>query len=342
MAPTTATALLTKGSKLSRETIPVPTPSDHQVLVKISHVAQNPTDVQSLDANAFGDDAVLGCDFVGTVEKTGDKVSRIKPGTVIAGLIWGGEIKGLGGYSEYTLADERICFPLPEGVTPEQAATVPLAACTALLALFSKDCLNIPQRSGETVLVWGGSSSVGLYAIQIAKYYGLNVVTTCSPRHHDLVRSLGASHVFDYRDPKVVESIKAATDSGLKHVFDTIGNDSSSTIASQTISEQGGDLCTVRPGKTFTENVTKQTTVTDVLVWTAFLKEHKYKEFYWPPHKEDHVLSAKFFEELPKLLSSEVIKPNTPKLLEGLDSVSKGFQEYRDGVISNYKIVYKI
>jgi hypothetical protein len=60
------------------------------------------------------------------------------------------------------------------------------------------------------------------------------------------------------------------------------------------------------------------------------------------PHKEDHELSAKFFEELPKLLSSGVIKPNTPMLFGGLDSVPKGFQEYREGVISNYKIVYKV
>ncbi|KAJ5632835.1 hypothetical protein N7490_009174 [Penicillium lividum] len=342
MAPTTATALVTKSGKLSKVTISVPTPGEHQVLVKISHVAQNPTDVQSLDANAFGDDAVLGCDFVGIVEKTGAKVNRIKTGTVIAGLIWGGEIKGLGAYSEYTLADERICFPLPEGVTPEQASTVPLAACTALLSLFSKDCLNIPQNSGETVLVWGGSSSVGLYAIQIAKYYGLNVVTTCSPRHHDLVKSLGASHAFDYRDAKLVQSIKAATNSNLRYVFDTIGTDSTSVTASQAISEVGGGLCTVRPDKTFTENVTKQTRVTDVLVWTAFLKEHRYQDFYWPPHKEDHELAAKFFEELPKFLSSGVIKPNTPKLLVGLESVPKGFQEYRDGVISNSKIVYKV
>ncbi|RAH63518.1 GroES-like protein [Aspergillus piperis CBS 112811] len=342
MVPTTATALVTKGGKLSKETIAAPTPTEDQVLVKISHVAQNPTDVQSLDTNAFGDDAVLGCDFVGTVEKTGDKVSRLKTGTVIAGLIWGGEIKGLGGYSEYTVADERICFPLPKGVPPEEASTVPLAACTALLALFSKDCLNIPHKSGETVLVWGGSSSVGLYAIQIAKHYGLDIVTTCSPRHHDLVKSFGASHAFDYRDPEVVASIKAATNSNLKYVFDTIGNGSSSVTASQAISEQGGGLCTVRPGKASTENVTKQTKVTDVLVWTAFLKEHKYKDFYWPPHKEDHELAAKFFKELPELLSLGIITPNTPKLFEGLDSVPKGFQEYRDGAISNYKIVYRV
>jgi hypothetical protein len=60
------------------------------------------------------------------------------------------------------------------------------------------------------------------------------------------------------------------------------------------------------------------------------------------PHKEDHELSANFFDALPKLLSAGAIKPNTPKLFEGLESVTRGFEEYRDGVISNYKIVYKV
>jgi hypothetical protein len=65
-------------------------------------------------------------------------------------------------------------------------------------------------------------------------------------------------------------------------------------------------------------------------------------DYIFQPHKEDHELSAKFFDALPKLLSTGAIKPNNPKLFEGLESVTKGFQEYRDGVISNYKIVYKV
>ena len=66
----------------------------------------------------------------------------------------------------------------------------------------------------------------------------------------------------------------------MKYVFDTIGNTTSSALASQAVDEKGGVLCTVRPGKANTEGVTKQTKVTDVLVWTAFLKDHQYREFY--------------------------------------------------------------
>ncbi|KAF4970019.1 hypothetical protein FSARC_2836 [Fusarium sarcochroum] len=331
-------------SKLVNEQLPMPKPGNHQLLVKVSHVAQNPTDIQSFDANAFGDGAVLGCDFVGVVEETGPDVARITKGTTIAGLIWGGETKGLGGYSEYTLADERICFPVPQGLSGEAASTVPLASCTALLSLFSKDCLAIDSRDGEkpAVLVWGGSSSVGLYAVQIARLHGLQVISTCSPKHHDLVKSYGATETFDYRDPQVIDKIREAAP-GLRYVFDTIGNETSSKTASSAITHSDGVLCTVRPGKANTEGVAEGVKVTDVLVWTAFLKDHRYGEYFWPAHKADHELATGFFEELPELLSSGKIKPNTPKLDEsGLDGVPRGFQEYRDGKISNYKIVYKI
>jgi NADPH:quinone reductase-like Zn-dependent oxidoreductase len=125
------------------------------------------------------------------------------------------------------------------------------------------------------------SASVGQYAIQIAAIFGFKIVTTCSPHSFDLVRSLGASHVFDYNDSDVVKSIKD-TAPGLRYVFDTIGNKMSSTTASQAIDETGGTLTTVRPDKSLTENVTKQTKVTPVLVWTAFNRVIQYKKAQFP------------------------------------------------------------
>lgn len=92
--------------KLVKEGLPLPTPSPGQVQVKVSHVAQNPTDgfalrlfrpkcshsiVQCFDSNAFGDGAVLGCDFVGEVTELGDEVTQLALGDIVAGLIWGGE-----------------------------------------------------------------------------------------------------------------------------------------------------------------------------------------------------------------------------------------------------------
>lgn len=93
------------------------------------------------------------------MEKLGDGVTTVKVGDRIAGLIWGGEVPGLGAYSQYTIADEKICFKVPENITSAGAATVPLAAGTAWLALYSETCLNISrtEKNATPILVWGGS-----------------------------------------------------------------------------------------------------------------------------------------------------------------------------------------
>lgn len=123
---------------------------------------------------------------------------------------------------------------------------------------------------------------MGLYSIQLAALSGLKVITTCSPRNFDLVKSVGAKHVFNYFDKVVAEEIRKV-EPNLEYVFDTIGNSTSSATASQAITDdESGVLCTVRPGKANTENVAKKVRVTDVLVWTAFLKEHRYGKFVWP------------------------------------------------------------
>ncbi|KAH7082006.1 hypothetical protein BKA63DRAFT_224198 [Paraphoma chrysanthemicola] len=327
--------------QLVLESIAVPRPADDEVLVKISYVGQNPTDVQSFDSNAFGDGAILGCDFVGTVTETDKGVTRAAKGDVIAGLIWGGEIKGLGAYSQYTLADQRISFKVPKSISYAEAATVPLASATAWLALFSEGSLHINRQAGKdtAVLIWGGSSSVGAYAIQIAALHGFKVITTCSPRHFERVKALGADYAFDYRADDVVDCIRRAAPN-LEYVFDTIGAGQSSATASQALCEQGGTLCTVRPGKANTESVTARTKVTDVLVWTAFLKDHRYGDFFWPANKDDHELASELFEKLPGWLDDGTIKPSVPRVLKGLETVPEGFQEYRDGNISGYKIVF--
>lgn len=329
--------------KIDLEEVEIPQPAEHELLVKNAFVAQNPTDVQSLDNNAFGDGTVLGCDFVGTVEQVGENISCHKKGDTIAALIWGGEVKGHGAYAEYTLANEYISFQVPDSISPAAAATLPLACCTSWLALFSKDCLAINRTNGKqtSVLVWGGSSSVGLYAIQIARLHNFNIVTVCSPKHHEYVKSLGADLVFDYKSGDVVNKIRKAVPR-LQYIFDTIGDKTSSAIASQALGEEGGTLCTVRPGKANTEGVSSRANITDVLVWTAFLKDHQYKDFKWPANESDHKLSAELFEKLPQWLEDGTIKANNPKVLKGLEKVPEGFQEYRDGKISGYKIVYEV
>lgn len=77
----------------------------------------------------------------------------------------------------------------------------------------------------------------------------------------------------------------------LRYVFDTIGTNTTSVTASRAIRASGGTLCTVRPGKTFTDDVASHVKVTDVLVWTAFLKDHSYGSFKWPVSNDIQVIS---------------------------------------------------
>ncbi|KAE8134639.1 zinc-binding dehydrogenase family oxidoreductase [Aspergillus pseudotamarii] len=289
--------------KLVKESIPAPSPGPGQVLVKMSHVAQNPTDVQSFDSNAFGDRTVLGCDFVGEVVQVGAEVTRLT------------KTKGLGAYSEYCLADQQIAFKVPTTLSREDASTVPLA-------LSSPDYLNLnrTKAQGTSVLVWG--ASVGLYSIQIASLYGFDGITTHSPYNAELVRSYAAPNIY--------------------HVFDTVGNQGSSPTASQVFRDPQGCICTVRPGKANTEGASENAHVTDVLVWTASLKEHRYGKLYWPASEKDHELASELFVKLGPWLDEGTIKPNVTKVLSGLDAISGGFQKYRDGKISAYKLVYQI
>ena len=202
-------------------------------------------------------------------------------------------------------------------------------------------------------------ASVGQYAIQLASIEGLKVITTCSPRNFDLVKQLGASEIFDYRDTDVAKKI-ASAEPNLEYVFDTIGSKTSSETGSQAM-HNGGKLCTVRPGKANTENVPKNVEVSDVLVWTAFLGDHSFAEFYWPvsmirlsdsirytvlkwkqSSEEDHKLASELMDEIPRLLESGKLHPNRVKLLGGLEDLSAGFDMYRQSTYSAEKIVYRL
>lgn len=126
------------------------------------------------------------------------------------------------------------------------------------------------------------TAAVGYFAIQLAKLHNIEVATTCSSRNFEWVKKAGATHVFDYNDPDVISKIREALPN-LKHIFDTIGNTTSSATSAQAINGDGGVLCTVRPGKANTQDVPSYVKVTDVFVFTAFPTPHDYRGLaHWP------------------------------------------------------------
>jgi NADPH:quinone reductase-like Zn-dependent oxidoreductase len=131
---------------------------------------------------------VRGTDIAGTVEAVGAKVTEFKVGDEVFG--WGGVA-----FAEYARSKERQLVKKPAAISFEQAAAVPTSGCTALQALRDAGRL----QAGQNVLVVGASGGVGTFAVQIAKALGAEVTGVCSTVKVELVRSLGADHVVDYK-----------------------------------------------------------------------------------------------------------------------------------------------
>lgn len=222
MTSSQALWLNTKHGELAVGPAPETAPGADEIVVRNHAVAMNPVDwiIQSL-----GDvmmpwlryPFVLGTDVAGEVVSVGSAVRRFKVGDRILGHAVGSDKQrnsaAEGGFQTRTLLLERMAAPIPDSLTFEDASVLPLGLSTAACGLFQDDCLGLeqpsahPEKSGKTVLIWGGSTSVGCNAIQLAVAAGYDVITTASPRNFDYVRGLGARMAFDYASPTVVADI---------------------------------------------------------------------------------------------------------------------------------------
>src|ERR687898_399394 len=131
---------------------------------------------------------VIGSDMAGVVEALGKNVSTFKPGDEVFGI-------GKGSYAEYVCAREDKLAPKPANLTFEQAAVLAIMGSTALQALRDHGRVE----PGQEVLIIGASGGVGTYAVQIAKAFGAHVTGVCSTQKVEMVRSIGADHVIDYK-----------------------------------------------------------------------------------------------------------------------------------------------
>jgi NADPH:quinone reductase-like Zn-dependent oxidoreductase len=136
---------------------------------------------------------ILCADFAGVVESVGKGTSQFQPGDEVFGYMPSATRRGT--LAEYVCASERFVALKPANLSFEQAATVPLAAVTALQGLRDKGNL----QPGQKVLIHGASGGVGTFAVQIAKALGAEVTAVCSTRNLEMMHSLGANHVIDYK-----------------------------------------------------------------------------------------------------------------------------------------------
>ncbi len=214
-----------KRSNLEIKSAPYTAPRENEIVVKNGAVAMNLIDwLTPLLGDIFFPwltyPFILGEDVAGEVVEVGQAVSRFKIGDRVLGHAVGQDKKrnnsAEGAFQHYTVLLAHMASPIPDDLAFENAAVLPLGLSTAACGLFEKDQLALeypsahPKPMGKTVLVWGGSTSVGSNAIQLAVAAGYKVVTTASPKNFDYVRKLGASQVFDYRSRTVVKDIVKA------------------------------------------------------------------------------------------------------------------------------------
>jgi NADPH2:quinone reductase len=222
--PATMTAVLIKGKGgpdvLQPETVATPTPGEGQVLIKVAAAGVNRPDV--LQRLGFypapkGHSEIPGLEVAGEVAAVGAGVATFKAGDAVMALVNGG------GYAEYCLADASSCLTVPANLTLTEAAAIPETAFTVWHNVFERGGL----RSGDWFLVHGGTSGIGVMAIQLAKAMGAHVIATAGSQEKvQAAIRLGADRAIDYKTEDFVDVVKRVTDGrGVDVILDMVGGD---------------------------------------------------------------------------------------------------------------------
>jgi NADPH2:quinone reductase len=198
----------------------LPVPKRDEVLLRVAFAGVNRPDcVQRAGHYPPPPDAspIIGLEVSGTIVALGEGVAQWHVGDVVCALTPGG------GYAEYCTAPAAFCLPLPRGLSLLEAASLPENYFTVWHNVFERGRL----QHGEQLLVHGGSSGIGLAAIQLAKAFGAKVVTTVgNAAKAAFCRDIGADHVIEYREQDFVAEIAGITAKrGVDLILDMVGGD---------------------------------------------------------------------------------------------------------------------
>ena len=203
---------------LKLDSMPIPEPGPGEVLICVAAAGVNRPDVmqrKGLYPPPPGATDVPGLEVSGTVVSTGENVTVPVVGDQVCALVVSG------GYAEYCLASASLCLPIPGEISVEDAAGIPETFFTVWTNVFERGIL----KSGESILVHGGSSGIGTTAIQLGKAFGATVYTTAGTAEKcEFCERLGADAAFNYREQDFSEEIKKLTDGkGVDVILDMVG-----------------------------------------------------------------------------------------------------------------------
>ncbi|KAL8823977.1 MAG: hypothetical protein Q9191_005395, partial [Dirinaria sp. TL-2023a] len=264
-------AIVSKGPKVSIIDSPIPVPGESQVAIKVVLSGSNPKDWKRAEA---GDELNTGDDIAGVVHTVGSNVVEFKPGDRVAAFHQ--MMAPHGSFAEYAVAEAHTTFHLPKQTSFEEGATLPLAAMTAAFGLYQKLNLPLPWHPTSTpipLIIYGGASAVGTYAIQLASLSNIHPIIAVAGKGIPHVESyLDASKgdiALDYRvgNEKLVSNLQEAAQSKgkIEYAFDCISEHNSyQNICSPSVLDHStGQITLIQPFKDYAEippSITKSTT----------------------------------------------------------------------------------
>ncbi|PNS15965.1 hypothetical protein CAC42_4366 [Sphaceloma murrayae] len=321
----------------------LPRAGPHDLVIKNHALAINPVDwkVQTQSPPFVAKyPFILGSDVAGEVYEVGSEVENFKVGdrVIAEGHAFLDGKSTSGAFQNYTAVDRLIAVKLPPNLTYTEGVVLPLALNTAITGLYPEEILGLPLPSvnpipvNKILLIWGGSSSVGAAAIQLAKASGLTVIATASAPNHDLVKShLRADHVFDHNAPDVVTQIaQTVKDSGKEFagVYDAIALPTSLKLVTE-VFEQLRGLGARRLAVTLLPQGLPDDIQTGQMFALTVLTKHR--------SIAEHVWGRFLYEALEK----GVIKPLPEPMVigKGLESVQKAVDRLKEGVSAKKVVV---
>ncbi|RDW65095.1 hypothetical protein BP6252_10746 [Coleophoma cylindrospora] len=321
---------------------PIPKLRPGYILVDVKAVALNPTDWKHREfLNTPG--CLSGCDYAGLVAEVGTGYTKKwQRGDRICGVTHGANSlqQEDGAFAEKVVVKADVQMRIPNQMSFEDACTLGVAMVTVAQGLYQGLHLNLPTEpttSGEPVLIYGGSSAMGTIGIQFAKLSGYTPITACSPKNFDLVKSMGAVEVFDYRAPDCAEQIKKYTSNNLKLLWDSISSDASVKICSNILAP-GGIYGALDPVKLPRDDVK----LSHTLAYLGLGEPVEKRGTKWEDNAKDFEFFKGWVPMAESLLAEGKIKIHPTRVGKGLEGVLDGMDFMKEGKVSGAKLVYTI
>ncbi|KFA52621.1 hypothetical protein S40293_10055 [Stachybotrys chartarum IBT 40293] len=350
MCTAKAIIVVEEGKRAAIQDVPVPKIRDEWILVRTKAVGLNPTDWKHVDMSYANAGTKLGCDYAGVVVEVGSKVAHFKEGDRVAGFCHGGHRLDheTGAFGEYVLAKANAQFLIPDDLSFEQAAVLPVALFTCGLGLYQSLGLPSPRNPAKEpvpILINGGSTGTGMLAIQFGKLSGLTVIATASPHNFDYLKSLGADFVFDYRSPTAGAEINNVTQNKLALAWDCSGGGPSLCAAALSSVEPSryGTIANPDPGPLKTNPLVEGPL--NVLTYDVIGEVYEFLGNMVRPSAEyadDAGTWRDLWEELLHKKAFKLTRVDVNRNGKGLEGVMKGLDELRQGNVSGTKLAYTL